>query len=115
MRRLSQLNWTSRLEDWNLAQIVADDPAVQITIRLLLERAGHHVTVKMATKLGAAASLRKPFRPEVLLAAVDGCLAVVRSSPPRQSDAGTSPMTATALAHHEPTCGVIPDLAGRST
>ncbi|MBR0962419.1 hypothetical protein JQ566_34275 [Bradyrhizobium japonicum] len=25
--------------------IVDDDPAVQITIRLLLERAGHHVTV----------------------------------------------------------------------
>ena len=119
--------------------IVDDDPAVQITIRLLLERAGHHVTVagdgrkglalfeagrfdllfldlfmpgmdgletmrhiralvpaipiivisgrsitpdtyaepdflKMATKLGAVASLQKPFRAEALLAAVDGCL-----------------------------------------
>ena len=119
--------------------IVDDDPAVQITIRLLLERAGHHVTVasdgrrglalfetdrfdllflyifmpgmdgletmrhvralapaipiivisgrsitpdaytepdflKMATKLGAVASLQKPFRSGALLAAVDGCL-----------------------------------------
>lgn len=119
--------------------IVDDDPAVQITIRLLLERAGHHVTVagdgrqglavfeangfdlllldifmpgmdgletmrhirmlqpaipiivisgrsitpdvyaepdflKMATKLGAVASLQKPFRPDALLAAVNGCL-----------------------------------------
>ncbi|MGY8639147.1 response regulator [Bradyrhizobium sp. 14AA] len=119
--------------------IVDDDAAVQITIRLLLERAGHHVTVagdgrkglalfeaarfdllfldifmpgmdgletmrhiralapavpiivisgrsvtpdayaepdflKMATKLGAVASLQKPFRPDALLAAVDGCL-----------------------------------------
>ncbi|MGY3032640.1 CheY-like chemotaxis protein [Bradyrhizobium sp. USDA 4354] len=119
--------------------IVDDDPAVQITLRLLLERAGHHVTVagdgreglalfeassfdllfldifmpgmdgletmrhiraqapaipivvisgrsitpdpyaepdflKMATKLGAVASLQKPFRPGALLAVVDGCL-----------------------------------------
>nr|WP_249149625.1 response regulator [Bradyrhizobium manausense] len=119
--------------------IVDDDPAVQLTIRLLLERAGHHVTVagdgrkgltlfegsqfdllfldifmpgmdgletmrhvralqpavpiivisgrsitpdayaepdflKMATKLGAVASLQKPFRADALLAAVDGCL-----------------------------------------
>lgn len=119
--------------------IVDDDPAVQITIRLLLERAGHHVTLagdgrkglavfeasefdllfldifmpgmdgletmrhiralapaipiivisgrsatpdayaepdflKMATKLGAVASLQKPFRADALLAAVDGCL-----------------------------------------
>ena len=119
--------------------IVDDDPAVQLTIRLLLERAGHQVTVagdgrkglvlveasqfdllfldiympgmdgletmrhvralqpaipiivisgrsitpdtyaepdflKMATKLGAVASLQKPFRADALLAAVDGCL-----------------------------------------
>ena len=119
--------------------IVDDDRAIQNTIRLLLERAGHHVTVaddgrrglalfeagrfdllfldifmpgmdgletmrhirvlapaipiivisgrsitpdayaepdflKMATKLGAVASLQKPFRPSALLAAVDGCL-----------------------------------------
>jgi len=119
--------------------IVDDDAAVQITIRLLLERAGHHVTVagdgrkglalfetsqfdllfldifmpgmdgletmrhiraqqpaipivvisgrsitpdvhgepdflKMATRLGAVASLQKPFRAEALLAAVDRCL-----------------------------------------
>jgi CheY-like chemotaxis protein len=30
--------------------------------------------LKMATKLGAVASLQKPFRAEALLAAVDGCL-----------------------------------------
>jgi CheY-like chemotaxis protein len=119
--------------------IVDDDQAVQVTIRLLLERAGHQVVaasggrqgidqlesgdfdllfldifmpgmdgletmrhvraqqpaipiivisgrsitpdayaepdfLKMATKLGAVASLQKPFRAEALLAAVDGCL-----------------------------------------
>lgn len=128
--------------------IVDDEPAVQITIRLLLERAGHHVTIagdghtglvlfkasqfdllfldifmpgmdgletmrhiralapaipiivisgrsitpdayaepdflKMATKLGAVASLQKPFRPDALLAAVDGCL---RADEPEGSD-----------------------------
>ena len=119
--------------------VVDDDPAVQTTIRLLLDRAGHRVTVagdgqkglalfeaghfdllfldifmpgmdgletmrhirarapgvpiivisgrsaapdsyaepnflKMATKLGAVASLSKPFSADTLLAAVDGCL-----------------------------------------
>jgi CheY-like chemotaxis protein len=139
--------------DWNLANIliVDDDPAVQITIRLLLERAGHRVTVagdghkglalfeasqfdllfldifmpgmdgletmrhirarqpavpiivisgrsitpdayaepdflKMATKLGAVASLQKPFRGEALLAAVNGCL---RASKPGNPDVST--------------------------
>lgn len=128
--------------------IVDDDPAVQITIRLLLERAGHHVTVagdgrnglalfaagpfdllfldifmpgmdgletmrhiralapaipivvisgrsitpdayaepdflKMATKLGAVASLQKPLQAGALLAAVDGCL---KAGEPEGSD-----------------------------
>lgn len=134
--------------------IVDDDAAVQITIRLLLERAGHQVTVagdghkglalfeadpfdllfldifmpgmdgletmrhirarapaipiivisgrsaapdayaepdflKMATKLGAVASLQKPFRPDALLAAVDAGLKVAQQSPPRQPNAGS--------------------------
>jgi CheY-like chemotaxis protein len=134
--------------------IVDDDPAVQITIRLLLERAGHHVTVagdgrkglalfegnqfdllfldifmpgidgletmrhvralqskipiivisgrsitpdayaepdflKMATKLGAVASLQKPFRADALLAAVDRSLISATSSSPPHIDAGT--------------------------
>lgn len=128
--------------------IVDDDPAVQIMIRLLLERAGHRVTIagdgrqglalfeagqfnllfldifmpgmdgletmrrirmlqpampiivisgrsitpdayaepdflKMATKLGAVASLQKPFRPDALLAAVNGCL---KAGEPEGSD-----------------------------
>ena len=127
--------------------IVDDDPAVQLTIRLLLERAGHHVTVagdghkglalceasqfdllvldifmpgmdglekmrhiraqqpaipiivisgrsitpdayaepdflKMATKLGAVASLQKPFRADALLTAVDGCLGAGKAEGP---------------------------------
>ena len=133
--------------------IVDDDPAVQLTIRLILERAGHHVSVagdgrtglvlfeasqfellfldifmpgvdgletirhirarqpaipiivisgrsvtpdayaepdflKMATKLGAVASLQKPFRPDALLGAVDSCLGSAQSSSPPQSNAG---------------------------
>ena len=134
--------------------IVDDDPAVQLTIRLLLERAGHQVTVagdgrkglalfgasqfdllfldiympgmdgletmrhiralqpaipiivisgrsitpdtyaepdflKMATKLGAVASLQKPFRADALLAAVDRCLTMEQSSSPSDIDAGS--------------------------
>ena len=134
--------------------VVDDDAAVQITIRLLLERAGHHVTVagdgrkglalaeasqfdllfldifmpgmdgletmrhirarqpaipivvisgrsaapdayaepdflRMATRLGAVASLQKPFRPDALLAAVDGCLRAAQQSSPRQPKAGS--------------------------
>jgi CheY-like chemotaxis protein len=134
--------------------IVDDDPAVQLTIRLLLERAGHHVTVagdghkglalfegnpfdllfldifmpgmdgletmrhvralqpkipivvisgrsitpdayaepdflKMATKLGAVASLQKPFRADALLATVDRYLTSAPSSSPPHIDAGT--------------------------
>ena len=131
--------------------IVDDDPAVQLTIRLILERTGHHVTaagdgrkglalfatsrfdllfldifmpgmdgletmrhiralqpaipiivisgrsmapdayaepdfLRMATKLGAVASLQKPFRPDALLAAVDRCLAPAAAPCP---DAGS--------------------------
>jgi CheY-like chemotaxis protein len=134
--------------------IVDDDPAVQVTIRLLLERAGHQVTVagdgrkglalfeasqfdllfldiympgmdgletmrhvraqrpslpiivisgrsitpdtyaepdflKMATKLGAVASLQKPFRADALLTAVDKCLTAAQSSSPPRIDAGS--------------------------
>jgi CheY-like chemotaxis protein len=134
--------------------IVDDDPAVQMTIRLLLERAGHQITVagdgrkglalfeagqfdllfldifmpgmdgletmrhiralqpaipivvisgrsftpdahaepdflKMATKLGAVASLQKPFRPDALLAAVDGCLDVARTASVGNLDVST--------------------------
>ncbi|MGT2439914.1 response regulator [Bradyrhizobium betae] len=133
--------------------IVDDDPAVQLTIRLILEKAGHHVSVagdgrtglvlfeasqfellfldifmpgmdgletmrhirarqpaipiivisgrsvtpdtyaepdflKMATKLGAIASLQKPFRRDALLAAVDSCLGSAQSSSPPQPNAG---------------------------
>jgi CheY-like chemotaxis protein len=131
--------------------IVDDDPSVQRIIRLLLERAGHHVTVagdgrkglalfegsqfdllfldifmpgmdgletmrhvralqpaipiivisgrsvtpdvyaepdflKMATKLGAVASLQKPFRVDALLATVDRCL---KAGEPEGSDVST--------------------------
>jgi CheY-like chemotaxis protein len=134
--------------------IVDDDPAVQITIRLILERAGHQVSVAgdgreglalfetgafdllfldifmpamdgletmrhirahtpgvpiivisgrmsttephsepdflhMAIKLGAVASLHKPFRPEALLAAVDGCLKAGPAPLPHQASART--------------------------
>jgi CheY-like chemotaxis protein len=132
--------------------IVDDDAAVQFTIRLLLERAGHHVRVavdgrkalalfetsrfdllfldifmpgmdgletmrhiralapaipivvisgrsatpdahaepdflKMATKLGAVASLQKPFRPDALLAVVADCL---KARAPEGSDVRSS-------------------------
>ncbi|MET4071118.1 CheY-like chemotaxis protein [Bradyrhizobium sp. S3.2.6] len=132
--------------------IVDDDPAVQLTIRLLLERAGHHVTVagdgrkglvlfeggqfdllfldifmpgmdgletmrhvralqpaipiivisgrsitpdayaepdflKMAIKLGAVASLQKPFRADVLLTMADRCL---KSGEPAGPNVSTS-------------------------
>ena len=134
--------------------IVDDDPAVQMTIRLLLERAGHQITVagdgrkglalfeagqfdllfldifmpgmdgletmrhiralqpaipivvisgrsftpdahaepdflRMATKLGAVASLQKPFRADALLAAVAGCLDTARAASVRNPDVST--------------------------
>ena len=155
MLRSSGSLWTGA-EDWKLANvlIVDDDPTVQLTIRLLLERAGHRVTVagdgrkalaafeagqfdllfldifmpgmdgletmrhvraqqptlpiivisgrsaapdtyaepdflRMATKLGAVASLQKPFRADALLAAVDGCLAAKIEAKPGHSDVST--------------------------
>src|SRR3954467_1929725 len=45
--------------------------------------------LKMATKLGAVASLQKPFRADALLAAVDGCLKSAQSSSAPQPDAGS--------------------------
>src|SRR4051812_2766113 len=44
--------------------------------------------LNMATKLGAVASLQKPFRADALLATVDGCLKSVQSSSPPQPEAG---------------------------
>ena len=41
--------------------IVDDDPAVQLTIRLLLERAGHHVTVAGDGRKGLALFESSPF------------------------------------------------------
>ncbi len=159
--------------------IVDDDPAVQLTIRLLLERAGHHVTVagdgrkglalfegnqfdllfldifmpgmdgletmrhvralqpkipivvisgrsitpdayaepdflKMATKLGAVASLQKPFRADALLAAVDRCLtSAPSSSPPQHRCRHRQPMTGPSMSHR--TFGSILDAARRAT
>jgi CheY-like chemotaxis protein len=133
--------------------IVDDDDAVRATIRILLERAGHSVTVAsdgrkglaafetgdfdllfldifmpgmdglemmrlihqrqpltpiivisgrpitwnpatgpdfltMATKLGAASSLQKPFKPAALLAAVAGCLEGAMRPQPSSLPAG---------------------------
>ena len=133
--------------------IVDDDSAVQATIRLILERAGHSVVVAgdgrkglalfeaeefdllfldifmpgmdgletmrlvhqqqplipiivisgnpvtwdsasgpdfltMAIKLGAVASLQKPFKPAALLAAVAGCLEAAKRSPSSSTAAG---------------------------
>jgi CheY-like chemotaxis protein len=42
----------------------------------------------MATKLGAVSSLRKPFRPAALLAAVASSLETAKSSPPSSIAAG---------------------------
>jgi DNA-binding response OmpR family regulator len=45
----------------------------------------------MAIKLGAARCLRKPFRPEQLMAAVNACLAESHSTPAsRELDTGTN-------------------------
>jgi CheY-like chemotaxis protein len=133
--------------------VVDDESAVQATVRLLLERAGHSVVVAgdgrkglaifeagefdllfldifmpgmdgletmrlvhqlqpwtpiivisgrpidpnldagpnfltMATKLGAVSSLRKPFKPAALLAAVAGCLAAASRPSPSSVPAG---------------------------
>ncbi|OKO82188.1 hypothetical protein AC629_24365 [Bradyrhizobium sp. NAS80.1] len=64
--------------------IVDDDPAVQITTRLIFERAGHPVTVAGDGHKGLA-----PFEAEALFAAVDGCLKASQSSSPPQP--GVSP------------------------
>nr|WP_213290143.1 response regulator [Bradyrhizobium sp. sGM-13] len=93
--------------------VVDDDVAVQVIIRLLLERAGHNVVTAGDRRQGLAlcqigdfdllfldifmpgmdglepcgwfaSNLQKPFRPADLLAAVTGCPeAAERGSPPR--------------------------------
>ncbi len=63
--------------------IVDDNPALQIPTRLILERAGHHVTVA-----GDGHKELAPFGAEASLAAVDGCVRVAQSSSPPQPDVG---------------------------
>ncbi|WFU41370.1 hypothetical protein QA640_02210 [Bradyrhizobium sp. CB82] len=58
--------------------IVDDDSAVQITIRLLLEMAGHNMMV--------AGDGHRGLQKQALLATVDDCL---QASKPRTSDVST--------------------------
>jgi hypothetical protein len=76
--------------------IVDHDPAVQIAIRLLL-----------------VARLQKPFRPEALLAAVDGGLEMARPSSP--GNPMPAPDDRIIRAHRSKTSGAIPAAARRPT
>jgi CheY-like chemotaxis protein len=81
-----------------MKQVHRDRPEVPVIVisgyepRLASELSPNFL--RMATKLGAASSIRKPFRAADFLAVVDGCLATARRAPPPQPPAEkNSPQT----------------------